>query len=753
MVKRGRIVAFFLVLVLIASMIGSSTNWITNNMKLGLDLQGGFEVLYEVKSVSGTDIDREMLVSTVSALNKRVNVLGVSEPRIDIEGENRIRVQLAGVEDQTNARELLSTEAKLTFRDIHDNVLLDGTDLVENGASQSFDPSNRPSVALKLKDAQKFREVTRQISSMPKLPVPENFMVIWLDFEEGVDSFAEERLKENPKYLSAATVDEVFHQPEVQIQGPSFTVQSAKELADLLNVGALPVELEEIYSTSVGAQFGETALQKTVFAGAIGIAIIFLFMLIVYRVPGFVAVVTLSVYIFLVLVVFNAMNAVLTLPGIAALILGVGMAVDANIITYERIKEELKLGKSMMSAFRSGNRNSLSTILDANITTLLAAAVMFVYGTSSVQGFATMLIVSILMSFLTAVLGTRLLLGLWVYSRALNNKPHLFGLKKEEIMDIKDTKEDTVPPNRFENVDFIKHRKKFFIFSTAMVVIGIALLSTLKLNLGIDFVSGTRVEIMGATTISAEEVQQELASINFEPRDVVLSGANKEIAVARFLDELNQQEIATIKEHLTAKYGSEPNVSTVSPIVGQEISRNAFFAVLIAALGIIIYVTIRFEWIFAASAIIALFHDAFFIIAFFSLVRLEVDLTFIAAVLTIVGYSINDTIVTFDRIRENLKKKKRVKTYEDLAEVVNLSLQQTFTRSINTVVTVLFAVIALLIFGSESITNFSVALLVGLVAGTYSSLFLASQLWLVWKHKQLMRPKKVTPEDELEPEV
>ncbi|MED4016394.1 protein translocase subunit SecDF [Sutcliffiella cohnii] len=750
MVKRGRIVAFFLVLVLIASMIGSSTNWITNNMKLGLDLQGGFEVLYEVKSVSGTDIDREMLVSTVSALNKRVNVLGVSEPRIDIEGENRIRVQLAGVEDQTNARELLSTEAKLTFRDINDNLLMDGTDLVENGATQSFDQSNRPSVALKIKDAEKFREITRELSS--KL-YPENMMVIWLDFEEGVDSFAEERQKDEPKYLSAATVEQVFHQPEVQIQGPTFTVPSAKELADLLNAGALPVELEEIYSTSVGAQFGETALQKTVFAGAVGIAIIFLFMLIVYRVPGFVAVVTLSLYIFLVLVVFNAMNAVLTLPGIAALILGVGMAVDANIITYERIKEELKLGKSMMSAFRSGNRNSLSTILDANITTLLAAAVMFVYGTSSVQGFATMLIVSILMSFLTAVLGTRLLLGLWVHSRALNNKPHLFGLKKEEIMDIKDTKEDTVPPNKFENVDFIKHRKKFFIFSTAMVVIGIALLSTLKLNLGIDFVSGTRVEIMGETTISAEEVQQELASINFEPRDVVLSGANKEIAVARFLDELNQQEIATIKEHLSAKYGSEPNVSTVSSIVGQEISRNAFFAVLIAALGIIIYVTIRFEWIFAASAIIALFHDAFFIIAFFSLVRLEVDLTFIAAVLTIVGYSINDTIVTFDRIRENLKKKKRVKTYEDLAEVVNLSLQQTFTRSINTVVTVLFAVIALLIFGSESITNFSVALLVGLVAGTYSSLFLASQLWLVWKHKQLMRPKKVTPEDDLEPEV
>ncbi len=752
MVKRGRIVAFFLLLILIGSTIGVFTNPITKDIKLGLDLQGGFEVLYEVTPINeNSEINRDVLLSTVSALNKRVNVLGVSEPNIQIEGNDRIRVQLAGIDDQSRARELLSTEAKLSFRDVDDNLLMDGSSLAENGASQSFDPNNRPSVALTLRDASEFAEVTHKVRDMGLDGSGRNLMVIWLDYEEGVDSYGAEAGKTDPKYLSAAGVDRVFNDTNVQITG-NFSIEEAKELAELLNAGSLPVELEEIYSTSVGAQFGETALQKTVLAGMIGVSAILIFMLVYYRLPGLVALITLSTYIFLILLVFELMNGVLTLPGIAALILGVGMAVDANIITYERIKEELKLGRSAMSAFRAGSRNSFSTILDANLTTLLAAGVMFVYGTSSVKGFATMLIVSILLSFITAVLGSRMLLGLWVNSRFMNNKPHLFGVKRKDILDINMTDEHTEPPNRFENWDFLKHRKKFFIFSGSLVVLGIIVLYVFRLNLGIDFAAGTRVEILNDSSLTAEEITEELSSIGLEPKDVVLAGNDNEMAVARYVDDFSQTEIAEIKEYVQGKYGSEPSVSTVSPTVGQELARNAFFAILIAALGIIIYVTIRFEWMFALAAIVALFHDAFFIVAFFSLTRLEVDITFIAALLTIVGYSINDTIVTFDRIRENLKKKKRVKTYDDLKEIVNKSLQQTFVRSLNTVGTVVFAVIALLIFGSESITNFSIALLVGLVVGTYSSLFIASQLWMSWKYKQISKPKKASVEDP-EPEV
>ncbi|MBD8069319.1 protein translocase subunit SecDF [Bacillus sp. PS06] len=750
MVKRGRIIAFFLVVLLLAATMGLTTNNILNNIKLGLDLQGGFEILYEVKPANKGDvIDRKALVSTVNALEKRVNVLGVSEPNIQIEGDDRIRVQLAGVTDQNKAREILSTEAKLTFRDVNDQVLLDGTDLVEGGSSQSFDGENRPAVGIKLKSADKFRSVTEQVLNMG---AGENLLVVWLDFEEGVDSFQAEAAKPNPKYLSAPAVSNILNETDVQIQG-NFTIKEAQELAALLNAGSLPVELEEMYSTSVGAKFGEQALDKTVFAGIIGILIVFLFMLFSYRLPGAIAVVTLSVYIYLILLVFDWMNGVLTLPGIAALILGVGMAVDANIITYERIKEELKLGKTAMSAFRSGNRRSLSTILDANITTLLAAAVLFMFGTSSVKGFATMLIISILVSFITAVYGTRLLLGLIVNSRFTDKRLGLFGVKKSEVANIADVDDDTEVPTRFDKVDFVKHRKKFFLFSAILGVVGVGLLLTLKLNLGIDFDSGTRIEVLANQPLTSSEVRDELEKLDIEPSEVILSGNNKEIGVARLVGVLSQQQIAEVKEHFTELYGTEPSISTVSPTVGKELARNAFISVLIAAVGIIIYVTIRFEMAMAVSAIVALLHDAFFIIIMFSIFRFEVDITFIAAVLTIVGYSINDTIVTFDRIRE-LYKKKKVKTFDDLAEIVNKGLRQTFTRSIYTVLTVVITVVALLIFGSESIRNFSFALLMGLISGTYSSLFIASQIWLVWKSKQLGKGQlRKSDETEVEPEV
>ncbi|MGX1900013.1 protein translocase subunit SecDF [Thermolongibacillus altinsuensis] len=749
MVKRSRIIAFFLLLLLLGGTIGGTAEKIVRDIKLGLDLQGGFEILYEVKPAKkGDKIDKDVLLSTVSALNKRINVLGVSEPNIQIEGKNRIRVQLAGVKDQNKAREILSTEAKLTFRDVNDNVLMDGSDLVEGGAKQTFDDKGKPCVAITLKDANKFKQVTEKVLSM----APNNILVIWLDFKEGVDSYAKEVGKEKPKFISAARVDQVFNQTDVSIVG-NFTVDEAKQLADLLNAGALPVELKEIYSTSVGAQFGENALQKTVFAGIVAVAIIFLFMIAFYRLPGLVAVITLSVYIYLILLIFDWMNGVLTLPGIAALILGVGMAVDANIITYERIKDEIKLGKSIMSAYRVGNRGSFATILDANLTTIIAGVVLFIYGTSSVKGFATMLIISILASFLTNVYLTRLLLGLLVQSRAFNKKPQYFGVHPSVILDITKTTDDTNIPTKFERLDFVKHSKKFFIFSGALTVVGIVVLLTAKLNLGIDFASGTRIEVMGKTTLNANEITEQFEQLGLEPKDVVLSGAQKEIGVARFIGVLSQKQISEVKTHFKKLYGEEPSVSTVSPTVGKELARNAFIAVLIASVGIIIYVAVRFEFYMALAAIIALLHDAFLIVAFFSLTRLEVDLTFIAAVLTIIGYSINDTIVTFDRIRYIMKKRK-VKKAEDLVEIVNKSLQQTFGRSVNTVLTVIITVVALLIFGSESIRNFSLALLVGLISGAYSSLFIASQLWLVWKSKQLKEGKrKPQIEKDLEPEV
>lgn len=433
MVKKGRLVAFFIVVISLAALIGMTIKDTTKDIKLGLDLQGGFEVLYEVQPAQeGQTINSDTMTATVEALRQRIGVLGVNETQVFIEDDNRIRVTLAGVQDQNTARDLLSTQAHLTFRDVDDKKMLDGSEITENSASATFkQQNNEPIVTLTLKDADKFANVTETILNKGQ---PNNRLVIWLDYEEG-DSFTEEVEKKDPKFLSAPFVSQVLTQPDVMIDGFE-DIEEAQQLAELLNAGSLPVELNEIYSTSVGAQFGQQAMQKTIIAGIVGISLIFIYMMFYYRFPGVIAMITLSAYIYLILVIFDWMNAVLTLPGIAALVLGVGMAVDANIITYERIREEIRSGKSILSAFRAGGRRSFTTILDANITTLIAAGVLFAYGTSSVKGFAVMLITSILVSFLTAVYGSRVLLGFWVKSRFLNKKPSYFGVKESEISEL-----------------------------------------------------------------------------------------------------------------------------------------------------------------------------------------------------------------------------------------------------------------------------------------------------------------------------
>lgn len=743
MVKRNRIVAFFLIIAVLAVVIGTYSMSTARNIKLGLDLQGGFEVLYKVNPIKkGDKINRNVLVSTAKALEKRVNVLGVSEPNIQVEGKDRIRVQLAGVKDQAKARDILSTEANLTIRDVNDKLLMSGADLKEGASKQTFDEMGKPSVSITFKDASKVKDVTSKVLQMGP---PNNMMVIWLDFQEGKDSFKAESAKPHPKYLSAASVNQVFTDDTLSIVGSSFTVESAKELSDLLNAGALPVHLEEMYSTSIGAKFGTDALHETVLAGVVGVAIIFLFMLFFYRLPGLIACIMLSAYIFVTLLVFDAMNAVLTLPGIAALILGVGIAVDNNIITYERIKDEIKLGKSVASAYRAGNQRSFATIFDANITTLLAATVLFIFGTSSVKGFATSLIVSILVSFLTAVFGTRLLLSLLVQSRALNNKKTWFGVKQSEILGLNHNLAH--PPTKYDKYDFVKMGRKFVYFSIVVTIIGVIVLSIFRLNLGIDFASGTRVTFESKTAVTKNVVQDELNKLNLKAENITVATNGGKSGSISFKGVLSKDQINNLKSEFTKDFGVEPNVSTVDPVVGRELAANAMKALAIASAGIILYVSLRFQFSYAIASVIALLHDAFFIVVVFSILRLEVDITFIAAVLTIVGYSINDSIVTFDRVRENMKLKKKIRSKEELNEVVNESIRQTLGRSVKTVATVVLAVLALLLFGSHAILNFSIALLIGLVVGTYSSIFIASQIWLAIKGRQLERDKVIDMEE------
>ncbi|SEQ15430.1 protein translocase subunit secF /protein translocase subunit secD [Virgibacillus subterraneus] len=740
MKNRGKIVAFFLIVLIFAGTIGSTITGIAKDVNLGLDLQGGFEVLYQIEPVDeGEETDRELLESTVRILNERVNRLGISEANINIEGEDRIRVQLAGVENQGEARELLSTSARLTLRNVEDEVLLDGSDIQEGSAKQDFNQkTNQPIVTLQLKDASKFGEITSNLAAKadPMVPYPQkkNLLVIWMDYQEG-DSFAEEVKKEDPKYVSAPKVDETLNTTNVMING-DFTVESAQRLADIINAGSLPVNMTELYSNTVGAQFGEEALNKTVFAGVIGISLIFIFMIAFYRFPGLIAVINLSIYIYLILLVFELMNGVLTLPGIAALILGVGMAVDANVITFERIKEEIREGKSLLASFKAGTANSLRAIVDANITTMLAAAVLFIFGTSSIKGFATMLIVSILVSFITAVYGSRLLLRLWIKAKFLKNRPAWFGVKKKDIKDIADVSE--VEPKIFNRkVNVVQHRKKFFIASASMVILGGISLGIFQLNPGIDFTSGSRIQLAAEDTLDTEAIKNSLEELDLEAKSVVPAGDNGENVILRYDEVIDEDRISEVQTYFQENYNANSSVSVVSPVVGEELVKNALYALAIASIGMVIYVTLRFELFFGLTAIIALIHDVFFVLAIFSLTRIEFDVTIVAAILTVIGYSINDTIVTFDRIRENLRKKKRIKSFKELAGIVNKSLVQTFTRSINTTLTTMIAVLAFLFLGAQPITGFAIALAVGLLIGTYSSLFLASQLWLVWRGKNI----------------
>lgn len=404
-----RMLAFILLVVLTLGAVGATSPLLSTKLRLGLDLKGGFEILYEASPIDETGtLDKASLVETARSLEKRVNAQGIAEPEITTEGNNRIRVRIAGVTDEDKVRETLKKPADLTFRGPDGKVEMRGDDFVPGGAKVQFDSrTQQPLIEIKLKSAEKFGEITKRLVGQP--------LGIYLDERE----------------LSAPIVQQEINSDTATITG-SYTYDEAKELADTINLGALPLKLTEKYTQSVGASLGQKSLEQTLMAGGLAGLIILAFMLIIYRVPGIVASISIIFNVWLLLVVFWLMNATLTLPGIAAFVLGVGMAVDANIITYERIKEELRSGKSILSATRSGSKSSFRTIMDANLTTIIAAAVLYFLGTGAIQGFALTLIFSILVSILTNVLYSRILLQLLVRANIIK-KPGYFGVKEAEI--------------------------------------------------------------------------------------------------------------------------------------------------------------------------------------------------------------------------------------------------------------------------------------------------------------------------------
>ena len=737
--KKSRLIVFGICVITILTMIVTLAPSIRNGMTLGLDLQGGFEILYEVSPLDGQDMPE--MSSVVSSVRKRVDVLGVNEPEITVEGDNRIRVQLAGVDNPEQARRIISSTANLTFRDVNDNLLMDATVLEEGGASVAQDQYGNYVVNLNLSDSNTFYQVTSQVAAMGS---GQNLMVAWLDYEEG-ESYAAESRKEDPAYISAATVSEGINGDSAQISG-NFTLESATELADLINSGSLPVQMTEIYSDVVSADYGMDAFSSTMLAGAIGVAAVMLFMICVYRLPGVISAITLAVYIFVVFLLYNAMGAVFTLSGIAALVLGVGMAVDSNILTFERIKESMYAGRSVKTAFREGSKDSFRTIVDAQLTTFISALILYIFGTGSVKGFATMLIVSTITTLLLIVFIVRFLLGLLVNSGCLDNRYELFGVKKGDVPDVSKG-EERRKFTKFKGFDFVGKAKYFICTSLAILAISIVCMGVNGfsgngvMNLGIDFTSGTTLTIQSDAAIDQADLESQLEELGLDPSSVKINGSESNIASVYLKDAVDADTMSTVKASLQETYGHEVTDNTVTPVIGQELVRNAVIISVLAWIGILIYMSVRFKWDYALSAIVALIHDVLIILAFCAIFRLEINTEIVAVLLTIIGYSVNNSIVVFDRIRDRVRAHRGRIAKEEYRELVNEAIQVTCTRSVFSTLTTMLPVIFLLFMGSGAIFVFNLTLLIGLIAGAGSSLFIAAQLWYHLRLRE--KPKKV----------
>ena len=733
-IRKGPLGLIGLVIVVIGIVTATTFSTIKDNLNLGLDLRGGFEILYEVEPLNeGASMDMNAVINSIS---KRINVLGVSEPSISVEGDNRVRVQLAGVADQDTAREMIGTTANLTFRDVDDNELADSSILSEGGATLAYDENGQPVVSLKIKDSEKFGEITKEISGKSS---GENIMIIWLDYTEG-ESYKAEAAKANqgeePAYISAATVSAQIT-GDCQISG-RFTEDEARTLANLINSGSLPVKMTEISSNVVSAEFGSDALEKTAMAGMIGVALIALFLIIRYRVPGMLAAIMLVAYLWAVFGLYSAIGAVFTLSGIGALVLGVGMTVDVNIIYFERIRQELYKGHSVPNAISQGQTVSFSAIFDSQFTTLITALIMYIWGTGSVKGFATMLIVTVAMTMVINVCLSRFLMNRLSASHICDTHPEWFGVRKSQMPDLSKGENQFYTGTR--NLNYTGISKK--IITVAVIIIaaaaGMGIFQTVSgngpVNLGIDFSSGTKLTVVSETALTTDQVQAEMEKLGYDDFSYQSAGDNTVYAITK--DSIETSELTQLKADLEKTFGIEPGDNVVTPVVGRDLVRNAVILTLVAWIAMLAYITIRYEFDYAIGCLSALIHDVLIVLSFFAIFRMEVNTDLVSVLLTIIGYSINNSIIVFDRIRENMEgRNASTMRAEEYDAVVNTSVDQTFNMMINGSLTTLLPVILLLLIGSRSIFTFNIAMFVGLIAGTFSSIFVAPTIWRTLRKK------------------
>ncbi len=705
-----KVLAFLIVVILIFGWVVSvkgigPVKPLKEEMNMGLDIKGGVFVVMEAQTDKKGKELQLLMDQTQAVIENRVNQLGLSEPVVTIEGEKRIRVELPGANDAEEAIKIIGKTAQLQFLQADGTPVLDGS-MVKNATTNIDKEKGGYSVGLEFNSegAAKFKEATEKALSGTVVPINENIssaaIVIVLDGD----------------VISAPNVQSVIPNGKAEITG-NFSQEEAGNLSALIRGGALPVELKELNTSIQSASIGVGAFDASVKAGIIGLLLIFLVMLIGYRGMGFFANIALALYIIMDLWILALLGAVLTLPGIAGIILSIGMAVDANVIIFTRIKEELASGRSVRSAVQAGFKRALSTVLDSQITTIIAAVVLYQIGTSSVRGFAVTLIIGILLSIFTAVVVTQLFLGIMSRNSFLSKKS-FFGINED----------NTIKMSVKKAFSFIKNRKIYYSISLAVIVVGLVIGGIRGFNFGIDFVGGTMMEIDMGKAVAQKEVEGILKKHDVDAQ-IVFSGEKNEHVIIRTVQALDHAKRVEIMNSFKDKFGIEDKALLAAeqfgPSVGKELKHNAVKAVLIAALGMLIYIIIRFEWRFGIAALIGVLHDVLVVIAFYGIFHLTINNPFIAGILTVVGYSINDTIVIFDRIRENAGFKKRVAG----ADAIDQSINQTLTRSIMTSFTTLLVMIPLFVMVSSSVRGFILPLMVGVITGCLSSIFVCSPLY------------------------
>ena len=667
-----------------------------DDIKLGLDLAGGVSITYQAVEENPSS---EEMSDTIYKLQQRVQNYS-TEAEVYQEGSNRINIDIPGVSDANAILEELGKPGSLIFVDESGNTILTGDQVASAKA------------AIQEKNGQK------------------SYVVSLTFTEEGAKTFADATAKNIGKRIgiiydgsmvSYPTVNSAITGGECYIDGMQ-DYDEAENLAATIRIGSLSLELEELRSNVVGAKLGQEAIATSLKAGAIGFGIVAVFMIAVYLVPGLASVLALCLYVALELVLLSAFEVTLTLPGIAGIILSIGMAVDANVIIFTRIKEEIGVGKTVKSAIKTGFSKALSAIIDGNVTTLIAAVVLFWRGSGTVKGFASTLALGIVLSMFTALFVTKAILNA-LYNLGLDD-PKFYGVSKEK-----------------KAINFLGKKNLCFIISCVVIVAGWVTMGVHGaggdgvLNYSMEFKGGTSTNVTFNEDMSLEDISSKVVPVvikvtgDAEVQTQKVTGTNEVIIKTKTLS-VDQRQ--ALNDALVENFGVEEDKITaesISGAVSNEMKRDAIEAVIIATICMLIYIWFRFKDIrFATSAVLALLHDVLVVLTFYAAARWSVGSTFIACMLTIVGYSINATIVIFDRVRENLK----VKTNkQSLADLVNLSITQTFTRSINTSLTTVVMVIVLFFMGVSSVREFALPLIVGIVCGTYSSVCITGALWYV----------------------